>query len=54
MRTIAAIEDADVARKILECPKLPARAPPLEPAAPDEEVGWDIDQRPMYEDPQRP
>jgi hypothetical protein len=30
---IAAIEDPTVARKILECLKLPARAPPLEPAS---------------------
>ena len=33
MRLIAAIEDPDVARRILECLKLPARAPPLEAAA---------------------
>ena len=32
MRLIAAIEHPMVARKILECPKLPARAPPLVPA----------------------
>ncbi len=35
MRLISAIEDPAVARKILECLKLPARAPPLEPAAAD-------------------
>ena len=29
MRVIAAIEDPDVARRILECMRLPARAPPL-------------------------
>jgi hypothetical protein len=29
MRLIAAIEDPDVARRILECMQLPARAPPL-------------------------
>jgi len=29
MRLSAAIEDPDVARRILECLKLPARAPPL-------------------------
>jgi hypothetical protein len=29
MRLIAAIEDPDVARRILECLELPARAPPL-------------------------
>jgi len=56
MRLIAAIEDPAVAQKILECLKLPARAPPLEPAsgldaAPDEEAGWDFDQRPTYEEP---
>jgi hypothetical protein len=32
MRLIAAIEDTAVARGILECLKLSARAPPLEPA----------------------
>jgi hypothetical protein len=35
MRLVAAIEDPDVARKILECLDLPARAPPLAPAAPE-------------------
>ncbi len=35
MRLIAAIEDPMVARKILECLKLPARSPPLAPAAAD-------------------
>jgi hypothetical protein len=29
MRLIAAIEDPDIARRILECLKLSARAPPL-------------------------
>ena len=57
---IAAIEDPDVARKILECLKLPARAPPLEPAAasgallepdaPDREGDWDFDQRAAHDD----
>jgi len=32
MRLVAAIEDPDVARKILERLGLPARAPPLVPA----------------------
>jgi hypothetical protein len=64
LRLIAAIEDPAIARKILECLKLPARAPPLEPAsaidpasepaAPDQEAGWDFDQRPAYEDPELP
>jgi hypothetical protein len=31
MRLISAIEDPDVARRILECMRLPARAPPLAP-----------------------
>lgn len=56
MRLLAAIEDADVARKILECLGLPARGPPL--AAPpgasadvdrgswDEESPWEFDQTP--------
>ncbi|MBW2400312.1 MAG: hypothetical protein JRG80_13700 [Deltaproteobacteria bacterium] len=35
MRLIAVIEDLIVARKILEWLKLPARAPPLVPAAVD-------------------
>ncbi len=61
LRVIAAIEDPAIARRILECLELPARAPPLEPAsgldaspepaAPDEEAGWDFDQRPTYEEP---
>jgi hypothetical protein len=33
LRVNAAIEDPDIARKILEWLKLPARSPPLEPAA---------------------
>ncbi len=37
MRLIAAIEDPDVARRILECLKLPARAPPLGAAAAEPE-----------------
>ncbi len=50
LRLIAAIEDPTVAPKILECLKLPARAPPLEPAAADvPELGhaeddWRFDQ----------
>ena len=32
LRLVAAIEDPPVARKILECLALPARAPPLAPA----------------------
>jgi hypothetical protein len=53
MRLIAAIEDPDIARKILECMKLPARAPPLEPAAADTpdpekaEDDWHFDQSPV-------
>jgi hypothetical protein len=50
MRLIAAIEDPDVARRILECLALPARAPPLgEAAAPlnepaSQEDDWLFDQ----------
>jgi hypothetical protein len=33
LRLIAAIEDPAVARRILECLKLPARSPPVEPAS---------------------
>ena len=60
MRILAAIEEPDVARKILECLDLPARAPPLSPA-PDasarqvgeswgEEAPWAFDQTPPDED----
>ena len=55
MRLIAAIEDPRVARKILECLMLPARAPPLASAAadtpdlgPDEDDGF-FDQSPAYD-----
>ena len=64
LRLVPAIEDPDVARKILECLKLPARAPPLEPAslidnppeaaARDYAAAWDFDQSPRYEDPELP
>jgi hypothetical protein len=61
LRLIAAIEDPVVARRILECLKFPARAPPLEPASraaipaesidPDRDSGWHFDQsRPAEED----
>jgi hypothetical protein len=61
LRLIAAIEDPAVARRILECLKLPARAPPVEPAswaaippkpvAPDRDADWEFDQsRPARED----
>jgi hypothetical protein len=48
MRLVAAIEDPAVARKILACLELPARAPPLAPTAPDqtawhESEVWDED-----------
>lgn len=42
MRLVAAIEDPDVARKILACLDLPARAPPLVPA-PSTSAGRDDD-----------
>jgi hypothetical protein len=58
LRLVAAIEDPAVARKILECLDLPARAPPLEPAsgidepeapgASSQEAVWDFDRRPTY------
>ena len=58
MRLISAIEDPAVARKILECLKLPARAPPLEPAAADNtpdlgqaEDDWLFDQSPAHQEP---
>jgi len=42
MRLVAAIEDPDVARKILACLDLPARAPPLVPAP--SASAWDEDE----------
>ncbi len=58
LRLIAAIEDPAVARKILECLELPARAPPFEPASandvPDPAYGeatWEFDQTPSYDKP---
>ena len=57
LRLIAAIEDAMIARRILECIGLPVRAPPIAPAAssdtslrsePDE--SWDYDQTPSADD----
>jgi len=57
MRLIAAIEDPTVARRILECLKLPARAPPPEPAAADNldeeqaEDDWLRDQSPVHDEP---
>jgi hypothetical protein len=58
---IAAIEEPAFARRILECLKLPARSPPVEPAsrttippepiAPDRDADWEFDQsRPAQED----
>jgi len=44
MRLIAAIEDPDIARRILDCLNLPARAPPLhEATAAAEEPEWPED-----------
>ena len=57
MRVIAAIEDPDIARRILECLDLPARAPPVAPAAPDTpdlgqvEDGRLFDQSPVHDEP---
>jgi len=61
LRLIAAIEDPAVARRILECLKLPARSPPIEPAswvaipprpaASERDADWQFDQsRPARED----
>ncbi len=58
MRLIAAIEDPSVARKILECLKLPARAPPLVSAAADaldlgpDDNDWFFDQSPAHDEPE--
>ncbi len=57
MRLVAAIEDPDVARRILECLKLPARAPPLGAAAAEpEQPPWPeedrfFDQSPACDEP---
>ncbi len=54
MRLIAVIEDRVVALKILECLKLPARAPPLLPAVAGspghepEDDDWFFDQSPTH------
>jgi hypothetical protein len=61
MRLIAAIEGPAVARKILDCLGLPARAPPLAPVPPDEpaphereawdeDAAWAFDQTPPDDD----
>ncbi len=58
MRLIAAIEDPMVARKILQCLKLPARSPPIVPAeadAPDlgpDDNDWFFDQSPAHDEPE--
>jgi hypothetical protein len=60
MRLVAAIEDPDVARKILACLDLPARAPPLQSARVesdgheseswDDNPPWTFDQRRLDDD----
>ncbi len=57
LRLIAAIEDADVAAKILTCLGLPARAPPILPAqaaaarVEGDPTHDDFDQTPAFNDP---
>ena len=52
MRLIGAIEDPVVARKILACLGLPARAPPLAVQIEDHAVeSWDFDQTPIDDEP---
>jgi hypothetical protein len=60
LRLIAAIEDPAIARRILECLDLPARAPPITPATSSDsslarrseiDEGWDFDQTPPGDDP---
>ncbi|MHC5052966.1 MAG: hypothetical protein ACYTGK_20455 [Planctomycetota bacterium] len=57
MRLIAAIEDTDVVRRILECLNLPARAPPVGEVTgrkygpPDPEDDWHFDQSTGYDEP---
>ena len=56
MRVVAAIEDPLVARKILACLGLPARAPPVAPASEEtlasdpHDDDWHFDQSPAYDD----
>ena len=53
LRVLAAIEDAAIARAILECLELPARAPAsAEPRAPTPNLdeAFDFDQTPTYEE----
>ena len=56
MRLIAAIEDVDVARRILLCLELPPRAPPLRQAPAEaasldaQEDAWFFDQSPIHEE----
>jgi hypothetical protein len=59
MRLVAAIEDPAVARKILACLDLPARAPPLSPASGEptwqesgawDAAAWTFDQTPPDDD----
>jgi hypothetical protein len=56
LRVIAVIEDFAVARAILECMDLPARAPPIAAARPEPrqsapalDEAFDFDQTPAYE-----
>jgi len=54
LRLIAAVEDPAIARRILECIGLPARAPPIAPAVSSDtslrssepDKSWDYDQTP--------
>jgi hypothetical protein len=56
LRLVVAIENPAVARRILECIGLPARAPPLAARVPDSnptqpsgrapDAGWEFDQTP--------
>jgi hypothetical protein len=59
LRLIAAIEDPAIARRILACVGLPARAPPVTPASSHTSSGqdsefderWDFDQTPPDDEP---
>ncbi len=60
LRLIAAIEDPVIARRILECLDLPARAPPITPATSSDvsparrseiDERWDFDQTPPGDEP---
>ena len=50
LRLLAAIQDAEAIRAILECLDLPSRAPPLSPARREAaQIDLDFTENPVYE-----